>query len=100
MFISNNLTDVPFESLMSKGHQYSTSVLLLIHPRVYISTEGRSEATVLLLSSRPQGDVNPRLFMNPHKKSGSLEHFKSLPICLNHAVFVLTFSDNMSKVTI
>ena len=72
------------------------SVLLLILNSTPTQKVGlKPQVCVLPLSARWPRGTNPALFLNPHKKSGGPEYFKSLPFLLNHRVFIysLTISE-------
>ena len=66
------------------------SILLSIHPQLHATPESRREATSVCVSflHRPPGGTNPKFLLNPHKKSGGPEYFKSLPFLLNNHVFM------------
>ena len=93
-FGSNHLKAAPLDCPSSQSlHQYRCWLVLNSTPPQKVGV--KPQVCVFPLSARRPRGTNPTFFLNPHKKSGGPEYFKSLPFPLNHHVFIhsLTISE-------
>ena len=86
MFSSNHLKDAPLACSRSQAlHQYCCRFILNSTPPQKV---GEKPQVCVSSLHRPPGGTNPKFLLNPHKKSGGPEYFKSLSFLLNNHGFM------------